>query len=84
MGNFEIDSAAYPIGYLNVGSGYKVTDMRSLQCLHSQPIPNKLAVRIAAEANARIRAGDLSLKDGATSVQEWVDAEVCAADTKRY
>lgn len=76
MGNFEIDNSAYPIGPLRVGEYYKVTDMRSLTCLHSQPISRDAAVRIASEANAGIRAKELSLQDGDTSVQEFVEAEV--------
>lgn len=71
-GHFEIDSNAYPIGPLNVGSGYKVTDMRSLQCLHSQSISKEDAFRIAKEVNAKIRAGELTLRDGDNSVADYV------------
>jgi hypothetical protein len=78
MGNFEIEASAYPIGYLNngVAIGYKVTDMRNLHSLHSQPISKDDAIRIAAAANNKIRAGSLSLKDGDTSVSDFVQAEL--------
>ena len=79
-GHFEIDSNAYPIGPLNVGSGYKVTDMRSLQCLHSQPISKDAAFRIAKDTNAKIRSGELSLRDGDNSVAEYVFGEVEAIE----
>lgn len=75
-GHFEVNESAYPIGPLRVGEGYKVTDMRSLQCLHSQSISRQEASRIAALANAKVRGGELSLKDSDTSVAEWVAAEV--------
>ena len=80
-GHFEVDNNAYPIGPLNVGSGYKVTDMRSLQCLHSQPISKDDAFRIAKYTNAKIRAGELSLRDGDTSVAEYVFAVAGALET---
>lgn len=80
-GHFEFDNNAYPIGPLNVGSGYKVTDMRSLQCLHSQPISKDDAFRIAKDTNAKIRAGELSLRDCDTSVAEYVFAEAGALET---
>lgn len=76
MGNFEINESAYPIGPLYVGGGYKVTDMRSLQCLHSQPISKEQASRIASETNARIRSGEFSLGIDDTSAAEFVQAEV--------
>jgi hypothetical protein len=75
-GHFEVDNAAYPIGYLTGLAGYKVTDMRSLTPLHSQPIPSKEAVRIAAEVNAKIRSGDLNLRDGDTGVADYVFSAV--------
>lgn len=78
MGNFEINNSAYPIGPLYVGSGYKVTDMRSLQCLHSQPISKEQASRIAADTNAKLRDGTLTLKDGDESVADYVLGEVSA------
>ena len=78
QGHFEINNTAYPIGYLKAGelTGYKVTDMRNLQPLHSQPIPQADAVRIAADANAGIRAGNLRLRDGDTSVSDFVQTKL--------
>lgn len=78
QGHFEINNTAYPIGYLKAGelTGYKVTDMRNLQPLHFHPIPQADAVRIAADANAGVRAGKLSLKDGDTSVADFVQEEL--------
>lgn len=78
-GHFEVDGNAYPIGPLNVGSGYKVTDMRRLQCLHSQPISKDTAFSIAKDVNAKIRSGELSLRDGDTSVADYVFGAVEAA-----
>lgn len=74
QGHFEINKTAYPIGYLKAGelTGYKVTDMRNLHALHSHPIPQADAVRIASEANAGIRAGTLRLRDDDTSVADFV------------
>lgn len=77
-GHFDVDNTAYPIGYLRVGGGHQVTDMRNLHPLHSQPIPQADSVLIASKANAKLRAGELSLKDGDTSVQEFVAKEVAA------
>ena len=78
QGHFEINNTAYPIGYLKHGdvTGYKVTDMRNLHSLHSQPIPVADAVRIAAEANAGIRAGTLRLRDDDTSVSDFVQTQL--------
>lgn len=75
-GHFEIDNTAYPIGYLTGANGYRVTDMRSLQVLHSHHISKEQAVRIASETNHKLRAGALSLKEGDTSVADFVLAEV--------
>ena len=74
---FEIDNTAYPIGYLNGGtSGYKVTDMRNLRALHLHPISKESAVGIASKVNKGIREGRLSLKDGDTSVSDFVQQEL--------
>ena len=75
-GNFETDKTAYPIGYLTGSAGYKVTDMRSLKALHSQPIQKEQAVRIAAAANVKLQKGELSLRDDDTSVEDFVFHEV--------
>ena len=73
---FEVDNSAYPIGPLLVGNGYKVTDMRSLQPLHSEPIPKETASRLASDANKLVRRGHLGLADGDTSVRDYVEAAV--------
>ena len=75
-GHFEIDNSAYPIGTLLFGNGYKVTDMRSLQPLHSEPIPKESASRLASDANKLIRSGHLGIGDGDTSVRDYVEAAV--------
>lgn len=78
QGHFEINNTAYPIGYLRHGeaTGYKVTDMRNLHSLHSQPIPVADAVRIAADTNAAIRNGSIRLRDNDTSVGDFVQVEL--------
>ena len=75
-GHFEVNNTAYPIGYLTGSAGYKVTDMRNLQAMHSQPIQKEQAVRIAAAANVKLQKGELSLRDGDTGVEDFVFAEV--------
>lgn len=79
-GHFEVDRNAYPIGPLRVGEGYKVTDMRNLHCLHSQSISKDDAFRISKDVNAKIRSGELSLRDGDNSVPEYVFGEVSYLD----
>ncbi len=59
-GHFEIQDSAYPIGYLKSGEGYRVTDMRNLTPLHSQPIPLASAVTVAADVNKRLRTGQIT------------------------
>jgi len=75
-GHFEIDNAAYPIGYLRAGDDHKVFDMRSLKPLHSQPITKDDAVRIAAEVNAAIRSREVAFDDGVQSVTALVAEKV--------
>lgn len=75
-GNFEIDNSAYPIGYLNMGGGYKVVDMRNLHPLHLQPISLDAAKGIAAKTNAKMRAGELSTQIDDSGVLDFVFAEV--------
>lgn len=75
-GHFELDNTAYPIGPLLFGNGYKVTNMRSLQPLHSEPIPKEVASRLASDANKLVRSGHLGLADGDTSVRDYVEAAV--------
>lgn len=76
QGHFELNQTAYPIGYLNYGVGYRVTDMRNLKELHSQSIQKADAVRIASEANVQLQNGALNLKDGDTGCKEFVEAQV--------
>lgn len=75
-GNFEVNATAYPIGYLTGDAGYKVTDMRNLKALHSQPIQKEQAVRIAAAANVKLQKGEFTLRDNDTGVEDFVFAEV--------
>ena len=75
-GHFEVNATAYPIGYLTGAAGYKVTDMRNLKALHSQPIQKEQAVRIAAAANVKLQKGELSLRDNDTGIEDFVFAEV--------
>lgn len=82
-GHFDTNATAYPIGYLTGyltgaagAAGYKVTDMRSLKALHSQPIQKEQAVRIAAAANVKLQKGELSLRDNDTGIEDFVFAEV--------
>jgi len=80
-GNFEVDSSAYPIGYLRIGDGYKVCDMRNLAPLHSHPIPLEDCKRIAAGCNGLIRQGLLSNEWLSEEVAAWVAEEVAALDS---
>lgn len=75
-GHFEIETSAYPIGYMRAGGDHKVFNMQNLKPLHSHAISKDDAVRIAAAANNNIRAGKISLKDGDTSVSDFVQAEL--------
>ena len=61
-GHFEKNRSTYPIGYLRAGSQqkdgeslYRVSDMRSLEPLHSQPIPLKQAEVVADGMNVLLR-----------------------------
>lgn len=78
VGNFERDSTAYPIGYLHIGEGYKVTDMRNLHPLHLHPIPIRQAKAIAARANLKLQARELPLDPDSKDVLDFVQAEVAA------
>lgn len=75
-GHFEVNESAYPIGYLNSLTGYKVTDMRNLQTLHSHPMTKEQAVRIASETNAKLRAGAFTLNADDTGAKDFVQAQV--------
>jgi len=80
QGNFEIESSAYPIGYLRIGDGYKVCDMRNLTPLHSQPIPLQECVRISNECNSLIRNHSLPNEWLSEEVARWVAEEVAALE----
>lgn len=78
MGNFEIETSAYPIGYMRAGGDHKVFDMRNLKPLHSHSISKGDAMRIAADTNNKIRANKLTLNDVSTDVTEYVETQVAA------
>lgn len=75
-GNFEIETSAYPIGYLRAGGDHKVFNMQNLKPLHSHAISKDDAVRIAADTNNKIRAKKLTLNDVSTDVPEYVELQV--------
>lgn len=75
-GNFEIETSAYPIGYLRAGGDHKVFNMQNLKPLHSHAISKDDAVRIAADTNNKIRAKKLTLNDVGTDVPEYVELQV--------
>ncbi len=54
-GHFEVGNSSYPIGYLESGDGYKVTDMRTLEPLHSSPISRENAAKISSQVNQEYR-----------------------------
>lgn len=71
-GHFEVNESSYPISGLYVSKDqYKVTDMRNLHSLHSQPISKELAGSVALQTNAAIRTGGLNLNDE-DAVKEFV------------
>ena len=74
--HFEIETSAYPIGYLRAGGDHKVFDMRNLKPLHSHAISKDDAVRIAADTNNKIRAKKLTLNDVSTDIAEYVELQV--------
>lgn len=76
MGNFELETSAYPIGYMRAGGDHKVFDMQNLKPLHSHAISKDDAVRIAADTNNKIRAKKLTLNDVSTDVAEYVELQV--------
>lgn len=71
-GHFEVKDSAYPIGYLRIGEGYKVCDMRNLHPLHSQSIPLDKCKEVSEKANAAIRAGELPQIDGSQEVRDYI------------
>lgn len=81
-GHFEVDHAAYPIGYLKSGDGYRVTDMRTLKALHSHPIPVESAKAVAADVNQQIRAGATYIQNG--QELSLIGAVAVALEQKEY
>lgn len=75
-GHFEIETSAYPIGYMRAGGDHKVFNMQNLKPLHSHAISKDDAVRIAADTNNKIRAKKLTLNDVSTDVPEYVELQV--------
>lgn len=73
-GHFEVEQSNYPISAMRHGDAHKVTDMRSLQPLHSQPISKELAYKAAAVANAKVRAGELPQDIDSQEVKDYVEA----------
>jgi hypothetical protein len=77
--HYEIAESNYPISPMRFGEGYKITDMRSLKPLHSQPISHHDATQLSAHANAGIRNGKFSKVTDAADVAEYVQSIVDAA-----
>lgn len=74
--HFEVENSNYPIGALRTGENYKVTDMRSLKPLHSQPVSKELAYKVAALVNCKIRSKQLPGEQDSTEVQDFVEAYI--------
>lgn len=75
-GHFEVDNSNYPISAMRGGGNYKVTDMRSLKPLHSQPVSKELAYKAAALVNCKIRSKQLPAEQDSTEVQDFVEAYI--------
>ena len=75
-GHYEIENSNYPISAMRHGDNYKVTDMRSLNPLHSQPISKELGYKVAALVNCKIRSKQLPQEIDSKEVQEFVEAYV--------
>lgn len=75
-GHYEIENSNYPISAMRAGENYKVTDMRSLKPLHSQPVSKELAYKVAALANCKIRSKQLPAEQDSTEVQDFVEAYI--------
>lgn len=73
-GNFEVENSNYPISAMRAGDNYKVTDMRSLKPLHSQPVSKELAYKAAALVNCKIRSKQLPAEQDSADVQDFVEA----------
>lgn len=74
--HFEIENSNYPISAMRAGENYKVTDMRSLNPLHSQPISKELAYRAAALVNAKIRSKQLPQEIDYAEVKDFVEGYI--------
>lgn len=72
--HFEIENSNYPIGALRTGENYKVTDMRSLKPLHSQPVSKELGYKVAALVNCKIRSKQLPQDQDSSEVADFVEA----------
>lgn len=74
--HYEIENSNYPISAMRAGENYKVTDMRSLNPLHSQPISKELAYRASALANAKIRSKQLPQEIDSPEVKDFVEGYI--------
>ncbi len=75
-GHYEVENSNYPVGALRTGDNYKVTDMRSLKPLHSQPVSKELAYKVAALVNCKIRSKQLPAEQDSADVQGFVEAYI--------
>lgn len=75
-GHFETENSNYPISAMRHGDNYKVTDMRSMKPLHSQPVSKELGYKAAALVNCKIRSKQLPQEIDSKEVQEFVEAYV--------
>lgn len=75
-GHFEIENSNYPVSALRTGDNYKVTDMRSLNPLHSQPVYKELAYKAAAIVNCKIRSKQLPAEPDSAEVRDFVEAYI--------
>lgn len=72
-GHYEIENSNYPISAMRSGDNYKVTDMRSLRPLHSQPISKELGYKVAALVNCKIRSKQLPQDQDSKEVQDFIE-----------
>lgn len=72
-GHYEIENSNYPISAMRSGDNYKVTDMRSLRPLHSQPISKELGYKVAALVNCKIRSKQLPQDQDSEEVQDFIE-----------
>ncbi len=74
-GHFEVGNSSYPIGYLEYGDLYRVTDMRTLEPLHNTGLPKHVASRIASDTNNQFRTNGLI---GSAKIVQHIQQEVAA------